>query len=76
MPNKPRNAMSGFEQVELQNEHEDLQELARQLFVAVEIASDYLPQHWEMNSVPLNRIEDALDAVNKFNLTHKTKIGY
>ena len=68
--------MSCFEQVELQNEHEDLQILAQQLFIAVEIASDYLPQHWEMDSAPLDQIELALAAVDKYNLTHKTKIGH
>lgn len=67
--------MSAFEQVAMQRELEDLQELAQRLVVAVEIASDYLPQHWEMDSVPLNEIESTLAAVDVFNKTHETKIS-
>jgi hypothetical protein len=35
-------------------------ELSGALREALSIASDYLPQHWDMDSVPLNKIEKAL----------------
>lgn len=73
MSTKLRNVMSGFEQVKLQDEFDDLCVLVEQLIIAVEIASDYLPQHWEMDSVPLNNIEKALLAVKEYNQTHETK---
>lgn len=57
----------------LQQELEDLRKLAQQLVIALEVASDYLPQHWEMDSTPLNLIEPALVAVDEFNKTHETK---
>jgi len=59
----------------IQEELEDLRELAERLFTAVEIASDYLPQHWEMDSVPLVHIESSLEAVEAFNQKYDTKIG-
>lgn len=75
MTDRKYHALSGFEQVVLQKEHEDLLSLAKELVVAVEIASEFLPTHWKIDSVPLNKVELALAAVRVFDKTHSSKIG-
>lgn len=67
MTEKTYHALSGFEQVALQREVEELNALVEELVVAVEIASDYLPQHWDMTSSPLNKINAALLLVAAYN---------
>ncbi len=41
-------------------EIDELKAHVERLLEAVEIASDYLPKHWDMQSVPLNKIDTAL----------------
>ena len=45
---------------ELQRQVNAAQLHIKELHTAVEIASDYLQQHWDMNSAPLNKIGAAL----------------